>query len=747
MAIRYTKNENGPVLGWSDASGIKILEVDGLSFKNLSKTGQLQPYEDWRLSPEERVKDLVGRFTPEQLVASCFLGRGLGGVSWEMTPENLKALADDPYRSMGRYEIFDMFMEDLNKILSYVNDEQEVCEALPYGIPMMYSMEGVGHIVGGSKRGLSKNCSDFPSTLGIGATFDPKYAGALAGVEAKEYRSMGMTLALTPQIDLATEPRWSRCDGTYGEGSKLGVDMARSYVDAIQTSTGDAEIRDGWGYESVAGTAKHWPGGGSGEGGRDAHYQEGKYAVYPGGNFEEHMAAFTEGAFKLDGPTKEAACLMPYYTISYDVDDVYGENVGNGYSKYILTDLLRDRFGYKGMVTTDFGIMRETFNGPGGIPTTGAITAFGGGRCWGCEHYSTASRYLKTFEAGIDQYGGGDDYEGLLEGYRLGVEKYGEAYMLDILREKVERIMILPFKLGLFENPYVTEEKARKTLRCEEHMALGEDCQRKSLILLKNHENVLPIREKKKVYIPMRHREASGFFLNLNLAVLEKGGQASDTYPINLDTVGQFYDFTDSPEEADFAMVLIESPSTGNGIDPKDKAAGGNGYVPISLQYRPYTAANARETSLAGGHITENFTNRSYRGKTVTASNECDLDVVLDTRKKMGDKPVIVLMEYKSSVVVKEFEGAADAIVAYSGASDKVLLELVSGAFEPSGLLPMQFPADMETVEAQREDVPFDMECHVDVDGNTYDYGFGLNWNGPISDWRTEKYGKAAYGK
>ena len=113
----------------------------------------------------------------------------------------------------------------------------------------------------------------------------------------------------------------------------------------------------------------------------------------------------------------------------------------------------------------------------------------------------------------------------------------------------------------------------------------------------------------------------------------------------------------------------------------------------------------------------------------------------------MGDKPVIVLMEYKSSVVVKEFEGAADAIVAYSGASDKVLLELVSGAFEPSGLLPMQFPADMETVEAQREDVPFDMECHVDVDGNTYDYGFGLNWNGPISDWRTEKYGKAAYGK
>ncbi len=144
MAIQYTNNESGPVLGWSDQSGVKLLEVDGLSFKDLSKTGRLLPYEDCRLSPEERVKDLVSRFTPEQLVASCFLGRGLQGVSWELSPENLKTLSEDPYRSMGRYEIFDMFLEDVDKILSHVNSEQAVCEALPFGIPMMYSMEGVG---------------------------------------------------------------------------------------------------------------------------------------------------------------------------------------------------------------------------------------------------------------------------------------------------------------------------------------------------------------------------------------------------------------------------------------------------------------------------------------------------------------------------------------------------------------------------------------------------------------------------
>ena len=96
MAIQYTKNQNGPELGWSDQSGVNILEVDGLYFKNLSKSGKLLPYEDWRLTPEERVQDLVSRFTPEQLVASCFLGRGLSGNSMEMTPENLKALKPAP---------------------------------------------------------------------------------------------------------------------------------------------------------------------------------------------------------------------------------------------------------------------------------------------------------------------------------------------------------------------------------------------------------------------------------------------------------------------------------------------------------------------------------------------------------------------------------------------------------------------------------------------------------------------------
>ena len=161
------------------------------------------------------------------------------------------------------------------------------------------------------------------------------------------------------------------------------------------------------------------------------------------------------------------------------------------------------------------------------------------------------------------------------------------------------------------------------------------------------------------------------------------------------------------------------------------------------MQYRPYTADFARQTSIAGGDPTEGFTNRSYRGKTVTTGNAAELDRVLQTRAAMADKPVIVVMHLADPAIVNEFEGQVNAIAAHFGAQDQAVMDILTGSFAPSGLLPMQMPANMKTVEEQYEDVPFDMECHVDTEGNTYDYAFGLNWQGVINDDRTGKYRRA----
>ena len=114
--------------------------------------------------------------------------------------------------------------------------------------------------------------------------------------------------------------------------------------------------------------------------------------------------------------------------------------------------------------------------------------------------------------------------------------------------------------------------------------------------------------------------------------------------------------------------------------------------------------------------------------------------LVNDTKKAMGDKPVIVILETGRPVVLAEIEPAADAILVSFNVQHQALLDIISGKAEPSALLPMQMPADMKTVEEQQEDVPRDMRCYQDADGHAYDFAFGLNWSGPISDARVSKY-------
>ena len=186
---------------------------------------------------------------------------------------------------------------------------------------------------------------------------------------------------------------------------------------------------------------------------------------------------------------------------------------------------------------------------------------------------------------------------------------------------------------------------------------------------------------------------------------------------------------------------MINAPTSGTGYDAADVKKGGNGYVPISLQYNDYTADHAREVSIAGGDRLENFTNRSYKGKSVKTANKGDLQRVIDTKKAMGDKPVVTVVN-TGRPLVPEFEPYSDAILVSFGCQNQAILELISGNVEPSALLPMQLPANMKTVEEQFEDVPYDMDCYVDSDGNAYDFAFGLNWSGRISDERTEKYGR-----
>ncbi|MFD1426563.1 beta-glucosidase [Kroppenstedtia sanguinis] len=744
VSIRYVENEEGPTLAYSETSGVSILKQEGLFFKDLNQDGKLDKYEDWRLPPEERARDLASKLSVEEIaglmlhsshqiipsVSGNFFGATTyGGKSyeesgakpWDLTDQQLAYLKKNYIRHM-----LIMMVDSPETAARWNNRLQAVAEGEGFGIPVNnssdprhgFDMSAEFNAGAGSAAQVSR----WPETLGLAATFDPNLMRKFGEIAAKEYRALGMTTALSPQIDIATDPRWFRFSGTFGEDPRLSTDMGRAYVDGFQTSEGKNEWADGWGRDSVNAMVKHWPGGGSGEGGRDAHFACGKYAVYPGNNFAEHLKPFLDGAFKLEGKTGQASAIMPYYTISYNQDQKNGENVGNAYNSYLITDLLREQYGYDGVVCTDWLITED-----GGEQQDAIMT----GKSWGVEHLSVEERIYKLIMAGVDQFGGNTELRPVLEAYQIGVEEHGEAFMRARFEQSAVRLLINIFRVGLFENPYLKSEESRQTVSCPEFLQAGYEAQQKSVVLLKNKGQVLPIPERKKVYIPKRRLPAGvNWFGAPTPEKLE--------YPIDLDVVSNYFDVTDRPDEADFGLVFIETPDSGIGYSREDLEKGGNGYVPISLQYKPYTAEFARERSIAGDPGGND--DRSYQGKTVATRNSQDLEAVLETRERMRGKPVIVSLLQSKPTIVAELEAAADVIITHFGVEDSVIMELLRGVFEPSGLLPFQMPMDIKTVEEQLEDVAHDLECHVDSENHVYDFGFGLNWSGVIRDSRTEKY-------
>lgn len=731
MAVtpKFIQNPGGPTLGVTSAP---ILEQDGLYFKDLEGAGTLLPYEDWRLAPEDRAKDLATRLTiPEiaglmmysahQMVpgvpfgpfVGTYGGRSLeesGADPWALTDQQKKFLSEDHVR-----HVLVKDLKDAETAANWNNEMQAFAESQPHGLPVNISSDPRhgASAAGAEYKSVNGQTSRWPEGLGMAATFDPDLCEHYARIISKEYQALGIATALSPQVDVGTDPRWMRIEDTFGSHPGLVADMGRAYCDGFQT---DPEAKDGWGRGSVATMAKHWPGGGPCEAGRDAHYAFGKFAVHPGNCLAEHFQPFLDGAFALNGPTGKTASIMPYYTITLGIDPS-GEQSGNSYNRYIIQDLLREKYGYDGVVCTDWGITGDP------CPEMDSFTS----RCFGAEHQSEAERHLRILENGVDQFGGNNNILPILEAYRMGCEKYGEEAMRARFQRSAVRLLTNSFRCGLFENPYLDGAESQRTVGCEAHCQAGFEAQLKSVVMVKNN-GVLPVRERQKVYIPGRSiGERKSFFRTMLPPCDVPGADRA--------AAEKFYDWAETPEEADFALVFIESPLTAGGYTKEE------GYLPVSLQYRPYTAHTAREQSIGQGDFRETENpNRSYRGKTGTAANESDLDLVLNTRAAMGNKPVVLVVRMHNPCILAELEAAADAILVDFGVQQEALFTIVKGSTEPSGLLPVQLPANMETVERHCEDKPFDMLAYTDTVGNTYDFGFGLNWSGIIQDHRTARY-------
>ncbi|MEV4244327.1 glycoside hydrolase family 3 N-terminal domain-containing protein [Streptosporangium canum] len=449
-------------------------------------------YRDPRLSVERRVDDLVGGMTLEEKAGLLF--------------QTMVAMGDTMPRPSAADMIDGQLMNHFNllgsasarEMAEWSNAVQERAKATRLGIPVTISTDPRNSFSGNPGAAIMAGAfSQWPETTGLAAIGDEALVEKFADIARQEYLAVGIRVALHPQIDLATEPRWARANATFGEDAELTSRLVKAYIRGFQG------VR--LGKDSVACMTKHFPGGGPQKDGEDPHFAYGREQVYPGGNFDYHLKPF-EAAFEAG-----TSQIMPYYGMP--VGTQY-EEVGFGFNKDVITGLLRERYGFDGIVCTDWGLLTDDVIMGQQMPA----------RAWGVERLTPLERAKKALDAGIDQFGGEACPELVVELVRSGqvAEERIDVSVRRLLREK--------FVLGLFDDPFVDPDRAEEIVGRADSVQAGIEAQSASLTLLKN--GPLPLAEGIRVYV-----------------------EGVDT-----ETAAGYGTVVATPEEADIAIVRLAAP-------------------------------------------------------------------------------------------------------------------------------------------------------------------------------------------
>lgn len=730
--VKATNPDGGAEIGVSDEA--RIIQVDGLAFRDMDGDGKLSLFEDWRQSADDRAKDLASKLSAEDIFPLLWAGGNTSGSSMP----GQDASSNDWVEQGSRAGVSRLAADadSYGSAIQWINEIQKICEQ-GNGIPYLnYSDPYV--------------LFDVPSSNGLAAAMDKDLWRKAGMWQARAWRSTGVRLELGPQVDVYSNPIGTRLSGSVSEDPALNRDFAKAFGGGMQSTWGDDDATDdkGWGKDSVAVMLKHFVGEGSNEGGRDDHSDSGKWNVFPGDNFEAHLIPFLDGGMHLDSKTEQCAAMMPCYGIAYDPNnDSLGEHVGSAYSKHNMS-ILRNA-NWDGMLCTDWMILDEIAHG--------------------VKNLTTEERFAKLMENTISQHGGTFQPDVAQTAYQQMISDSSEDEALKTLQENARRIFKVMVNVNLFDQPYSDTSVAKAVFENDAAVEFGKEASNKCVIMLKNAGNVIAkdgMADKPKVYIPQRFTAAQkGTFSDTpaSIAPTFGGDFAKDYFDVVTDKVNQ----SETPVETDitrltaeeladvkYAIIGINNPTDAyQGVEGGPTfatilmgtpEAPGPYWKPITLQYRPFTADGdyVRRESLNPEDEFGNYVNRSVYGASTYATNESDLDLVLDIKSKLpADAKLILVIDADRPMVFSEIEPSADAILlGFNSVSEEAFARIISGQVEPSGLLPYQMPLDMQTVFEQDEDVPRDMECYQDSEGNTYDFCFGLNWSGVIDDDRVKTY-------
>ncbi|MGP3776204.1 glycoside hydrolase family 3 protein [Streptomyces sp. SDT5-1] len=508
-----------PALSSRDAP---ILAQDGIRFRDLDRNGRLTPYEDWRLSAAARARDLLSRMTLEEKAGLLVHGTlPTSGDGYDAA--GTAQLVGDRHVTTAITRL----SKSPAKVAAANNSVQAVAEKQRLGIPVVISTDprnGFSVVEGQTVAGAGTTA--MPDAIGIAAAHDTRLTERLGDIVRREYRAVGITEGLSPQADIATEPRWTRINGTFGSDPNAAGRQVNAYVKGMQHGS------RGLGPDSAATVTKHWVGYGAQANGYDSHYYYGRYATFPGRNFADHITPF-KGAF-----AAHTSGIMPTYSILKDL--TYKghklDQVGAGFNSYLLKDLLRGTYKFDGVIVSDWGITGECPEQCRNTrPPASFVGSWGVGMPWGVEDRSVLQRTALTLNAGVDQIGGSDQPSYVVQAVR---QKLVDERRVD---EAARRVLEQKFRLGLFENPYVDEEAAGRIVGGAAFQAVGDEAQADSLTLLKNADRTLPARSStvRTVYLHGVSAEAA-----------EARGLT----------------VVDDPADADLAVVRLADPRAGSDL-------------------------------------------------------------------------------------------------------------------------------------------------------------------------------------
>jgi beta-glucosidase len=698
-----------------------VLTVDGLRFKDANGSGQLDPYEDWRLPVDTRVRDLVARMTPEEKAGMMLidtLNAGCGGAltpaatayveTQKMTRFILRTVvraAPEPCDSAAPPTLRGVAVTPA-QLAAFTDDVQALAERQRLGIPVLFKDNARNHYETDPRFGISAGAgafTEFPKEAGIAAavlgTGSLEPVRALADVMGAEWRAVGLRGMYGYSADLATEPRWYRVHETFTEDAVLDARILRELVLGLQGGPVSPKT-------SVALTIKHFPGGGPQEMGLDPHYSFGKRQVYPAGRFSDHLKPFVAA---IDAG---ASAVMPYYGVPVHVthDGVSFDETGFAFSKRVVTDLLRGRLGFTGYVNSDTGIV-----------TT---------RAWGLEKQTVPERVAAAINGGTDVLSGFNTSRTIKDLVAGGLVTQAR------IDEAVTRLLTEQVRLGLFEDPYVDASRAPDVVGRPEHRARGLEVQKQSIVLLQNRAGgarpPLPLRAGAKVYtIGMGRADVERY----GFTVTDGNAAAGQPRP------------SAAGHDVAIVRVLVRNVNT-SAYRSKDPATGANPArlnpgtgkpwgaedpCVLSPEANPtcaddgVLAAGRAQGLFFGGALPWEANNLSFTTMAASESWQvtpslADIQAIM---REAGPERTVLAIYFRQPYVLDDASGLKDAgaIVASFGASDAALLEVLSGRSRPIGKLPFALARTLQAVIDNQPDAP-----GYPAADTLYPFGFGLSY-------------------